>query len=435
MACSELDVLQFVEENDVKFIRLSFCDITGVQKNVSIMANELPQAFAKGISFDAKSIKGFANAEKSDLFLYPDPATLFVLPWRPSHGRVVRMFCDIKQPDNQAYEGDGRNLLKNVMAEAQKQGYHCEIGSKCEFYLFQKDDQDQPTLIPQDRGGYCDIAPLDKGENVRREVCLSLEEMGIYPESSHHEQGPGQNEIVFRHSSILTAADNFLTFKSVVKSIAERNGLYASFLPKPLANQSGSGHHINLSLHKDGINLFGEEERGGCLTEAAKHFMAGILARIREITAFLNPLTNSYERFGSFEAPRYLTWSYCNRSRLIRIPTVKGSSGRMEIRSADGACNPHLTFALLLQAGMDGILEKRPLCPPLAEDSCREPVEQLPATLEEALDLVQESAFVRRVVPESILQAYIEVKRMEWKQYQNAADKRRFEEEYYFPVV
>ena len=309
------EVLKFVEENDVKFIRLAFCDIFGTQKNVAIMPEELPRAFETGISLDASSVRGFFNARETDLFLVPDPGTLSILPWRPSHGRVVRLFCNIRYPDGRIFEGDCRNILRKAAARAASMGYVCKIGSECEFYLFQTDENGDPTMIPQDRAGYCDIAPRDRGENVRREICLTLEQMGIRPENSHHEQGPGQNEIDFKYSDALSAADNLITFKSVVKTIAARNGLYASFMPKPLADKSGSGMHINLSLFKNRKNLFGTDGSGR--SEEAESFMAGILHRVPEITAFLNPLTNSYARFGSFDAPKYLTWSHQNRSQPV----------------------------------------------------------------------------------------------------------------------
>lgn len=296
------EILQFVEENDVKFIRLAFCDVYGHQKNIAIMPDELPRAFETGISFAASAVEGFMNVKESDLFLIPDPSTLTVLPWRPSHGRVVRFFCDIRHPDGTPFAGDGRQLLKQAVAELNALGLTCQVGTECEFYLFELDEKGNPTSIPQDRAGYCDIAPLDRGENVRREICLTLEEMGIKPESSHHEHGPGQNEVDFRYSDALTAADNVIHFESVVKTIANRNGLCASFMPKPLADAWGSGLHINLSLFRDGVNIFRTD--GYSHNQEAESFIAGILDRICEITLFLNPITNSYRRLGNSEAAR-----------------------------------------------------------------------------------------------------------------------------------
>ena len=316
------EVLEFINENDIKFIRLGFCDLFGFQKNISIMPDELPSAFENGITFDAHAIKGFCDVTKSDLLLFPDPATLAVLPWRSGPGRVARFYCYIKNQDGSAYPHDSRYLLKRVIDRCQNMGYVCKVGTECEFYLFKTDENGEPTDITLDRGGYLDISPLDKGENIRREICLCLEEMGIKPESSHHEQGPGQNEIDFRFSDALNSADNLLTFKSVVKAIATRNGLFASFMPKPILKAAGSGLHINLSLTQNGLNIFKNVQ--GQHSKVAESFIAGILSRIPEITLFLNPIANSYERFGEFEAPRYVSWSHQNRSQLIRIPAASG---------------------------------------------------------------------------------------------------------------
>ena len=431
------EILQFVKENDVKFIRLAFCDIFGRQKNISIMPDQLERAFQKGISFDASAVRGFLNVEESDLFLVPDPSTLSVLPWRPSHGRVVRLFCNIKRPDGSYFEGDGRRVLELAVERAAAMGYVCEAGAECEFYLFETDEKGDPLLIPHDRAGYCDIAPLDKGENVRREICLTLEQMGMKPESSHHEQGPGQNEIDFQHSGALETADNPIAFKAAVKSIAAGNGLYASFMPKPLPEESGSGLHMNLSLLKNGENIF---KRGPAEHSAeAESFIAGVLSRVREITAFLNPLTNSYQRFGGFEAPRYVTWSHENRSQLVRIPAGDETSVRMELRSPDPACHPHLAFALLLHAGLDGIEKGAPLPAPVNRDLYREPpegeVEELPRNLALALRLACDSELVRRIIPEKTLERYVSRKLDEWKAYAAAEDQAAFEQGLYFRKV
>ena len=420
MTDTELEVLRFVQENDVKFIRLAFSDMFGIQKNISVMPDELPRAFETGISFDASAVRGFLNVEQSDLFITPDPSTLSILPWRPSHGRVVRLFCNVNYPDGRPFEGSSRHILQRAVKEAAQMGYVCKIGAECEFYLFETDEKGNPTMNPHDLGGYCDIAPNDKGENVRREICLTLEEMGIHPETSHHEQGPGQNEIDFKYSDAMTAADNLLTFKAAVKSIAARNGLYASFMPKPLPDKSGSGLHVNLSLSQGGRNIFKTAPDEGHCPEA-EHFMAGVLDHIREITVFLNPLTNSYARFGAFEAPRYLSWSHQNRSQLIRIPAATGAQSRMELRSPDPSCNPHLAFAMLLQAGLDGIRRELPLCPAVdlnlydAEPGVLEKMPALPENLEEAVLLARRSAFVQRVLPAKTLANYCDVKLEDWK--------------------
>ncbi len=422
------EVLDYVAENDVKFIRLAFCDIFGTLKNISIMPSELPRAFEEGISFDASAIAGFMRVEESDLFLRPDPSTLVVLPWRPQQGRVVRMMCNIYHPDGRHFEGDGRWLLGECVSGLHQNGYDCRIGPECEFYLFKLDERGEPTQIPHDQGGYFDVAPFDKGENVRREICLTLEEMGICPESSHHEQGPGQNEIVFRHSDALEAADNLITFETVVRTIAARNGLYACLMPKPLMGKSGSGLHINMSLYQNGQNLFDEQNAQGFAI--AQRFLAGILQHICEITVFLNPISNSYARFGGFEAPKYVTWSKQNRSQLVRIPAAKGTACRMELRSPDPLCNPYLAFLLLIQAGMEGVAQGLALSPPCDMDLFGASLDQtanlqtLPLTLGAACLLAQNSTFVKQNLPQSILQAYLQEKLEEACQHELCDDSR-----------
>lgn len=430
------EVLTFIEENDVKFIKLAFCDIFGTQKNISIMAEELPRAFQQGISFDASAVKGFMNVEESDLYLYPDPSTLCILPWRPQHGRVMRMFCEIRHPDGTPFEGDGRAILKGAVAQAKAMGYTCKIGAECEFYLFELDEKGNPTKIPHDQAGYCDIAPQDKGENVRREICLTLEEMGIRPESSHHEQGPGQNEVDMRYNEALAAADELITFKSVVKTIAARNGLFASFMPKPLKNQSGNGLHINLSLFKGEENLFKTDRIAH--SQEAESFVQGILSRVAELTIFLNPLTNSYRRFGEYEAPKYITWSHQNRSQLIRIPAASGAQSRMELRSPDPACNPYLAFALLIYAGLEGITNQVKLSDPVdcnlytASKERLAGIVCLPKDLESALEIAQNSLFVKSNLPESVLNNYIKAKQEEWLVFQSASNQQEQEDDLYF---
>ena len=389
------EVFDYVEQEDVKFIRLAFCDIYGKQKNISIMPEELRRAFNDGISFDASAIRGFGNEARSDLLLFPVPSTLNVLPWRPTHGKVVRMFCDIKYPDGTPFEMDSRLILKNAVAEAKKSGYDVQFGSEFEFYLFKINENGEPTKEPFDHAGYMDVAPEDKGENVRREICLTLLDMGIRPESSHHEEGPGQNEIDFRYSDAVTAADNAMNFISVVKAAAMHNGLYADFSPKPLKGESGNGMHINMSVKsKDGI-------------DKTPYFMAGIMKHIREITAFLNPCEESYERFGEKKAPKYITWSPGNRSQLIRIPAAKGEYQRIELRSPDPTANPYIAYALLIYAGLDGI--KNELQVPeavnvnlfTADESVTKSLETLPKSLKEAKAIAKGSSFVNAVLPQS----------------------------------
>jgi glutamine synthetase len=432
------EVLDFVKENDVKFIRLSFCDLFGTQKNISIMADKLQSAFENGVTFDAHAIRGFRDVTQSDLLLFPDPATLVVLPWRPGPGRVVRFFCDIESPDGSAFSHNSRNVLKQVVARAEKMGYVCKIGVECEFYLFKTGENGEPSDVTLDRGEYFDISPLDKGEDIRREICLTLEQMGIKPETSHHEQGPGQNEIDFRFSDALTCADNLQNFKSVVKAISSRNGLFASFMPKPIQDAPGSGMHINLSLFQNGQNVF--KDSGG-RSSVAESFIAGILAKSQEITLFLNPLANSYERLGRFDAPKYVSWSHQNRSQLVRIPAAAGEKAGMELRSPDPSLNPYLAFALIIAAGLDGI--ENALRLPAAVDadlytadkSITKDLALLPDTFDKAIALAQESVFLKSVMGEALLAKYLDIKKTEAVDFAAAKDKAAFFKERYFNVI
>ncbi len=400
MIYNENEILQYLQEEDVKFIRLAFCDVFGKRKNISVMPDELPRAFTHGIAFDASAITGFGDEARSDLFLHPDPATLTALPWRPEHGRVVRMLSSMTYPDGTPFACDTRRLLQNAIKNAAEKGYRFSFGAEQEFYLFQLDEAGNPTQIPCDRAGYMDIAPEDRGENVRREVCLTLEQMGVRPESSHHEEGPGQNEIDMRYADPLTAADHAMTFQTVVKTVAHRNGYYADFSPKPLENAAGNGFHINISIS-------GETDEATC-----QHMIAGILDCIRDITVFLNPTENSYLRLGKNKAPGFVTWSKENRSQLVRIPAAEGEYRRMELRSPDPAANPYLAFALLIHAAMHGIERRLPLSDPAdfnlysASPEQLAGIQRLPQTLEEARNAARESAFVRAVVPSAILDAY-----------------------------
>ena len=388
------EVMQFVQEEDVKFIRLAFCNVYGKQHNVAIMPAELKRAFTYGIAFDASAVEGFGGEIRSDLLLHPDPSTLIQLPWRPEQGKVVRMFCDISYPAGRPFERDTRSILKRAVATAEAKGFRFAFGAEMEFYLFRLDEYGEPTRIPYDRAGYMDIAPDDRGETIRREICLMLESMGISPESSHHEEGPGQNEIDFRYSDAITAADNALLFTSVVKAVAVSNGLYADFTPKPIPEQAGNGLHINISVRQDN----GEQ--------VSQYFMAGILAHIREMTAYLNPTESAYRRLGERKAPRFVTWSPGNRSQLIRIPAAQGEYKRMELRSPDPTVNPHLAYALVIYAGLDGV--RRKLLPPepmnvnlyTADRSITAGLETLPGSLKEAKDIASESDFIRSVLPE-----------------------------------
>lgn len=400
MKYSQQEIIQYVQEEDVKFIRLAFCDVFGKQKNISIMPNELPKAFTYGIAIDASAIDGFGDETHSDLFLHPEPDTLMPLPWRPEEGSVVRMFCNITYPNGTPFEYDSRMILKQAIEEASKEGLQFFFGTEQEFYLFQLDDHGEPTKIPYDHAGYMDIAPEDKGENIRREICLTLEQMGIRPESSHHEQGPGQNEIDFRYSDPLTAADNAMTFQTVVKAIALRNGLYADFSPKPLHHQPGNGFHINISV------------KSAYDQDCMNSMIAGILDKASEMTLFLNPLENSYERFGQDKAPRYISWSSENRSQLVRVPAALGEYRRAELRSPDPAANSYLAFALLIYASMYGIKENLELPEPADLNLFKAPVEvlanfrQLPGNLPVACQEAKNSSFIKKCIPKAITELY-----------------------------
>ena len=400
MKYSKEEVLQYVREEDVKFIRLAFCDVFGKQKNISIMPEELPRAFEYGIAFDASAIAGFGDETSCDLLLHPEPETLMLLSWRPEHGKVVRMFSHITYPDGKPFECDTRKLLKNAIEDAKKAGYSFSFGSEQEFYLFCLDENGNPTDKPYDNAGYMDIAPEDRGENVRREICLTLEQMGIRPESSHHEEGPGQNEIDFRYSDALTAADNTMTFQTIVKTVARRNGLYADFSPKPIKNQPGNGFHINMSVKPN------ESSENLC------YMIAGILEKSEEMTAFLNPTENSYARFGQNKAPAYISWSSENRSQLVRVPAAIGEYRRAELRSPDPGANPYLAFALIIYAGLYGIQNKLPL-PDVnninlykADSETLKKFKKLPENLETACKIAAESEFIKEHIPAAILDIY-----------------------------
>ena len=432
------DILNYVEDNDVKFVRLAFCDIFGNQKNISVFAGDLPYAFEQGVCFDGSSIAGFMNTEESDLVLWPDPDTMTILPWRPTEGRVMRMYCDITLPNGRPFAGNSRGYLQSVVKRAKAIGLRCDVGCECEFYLFQTDEHGNPTRIPMDHGGYFDIAPLDKAENIRREICFAMEDMGLRPQHSHHESGFGQNEVDFMYSTALKSADNLNTFKSTVKAIADRNGLFASFMPKPMQDQAGSGMHVNVSIHRDGKNLF----QGDIAPDSeAGHFIAGILAHARELTCFCNPIPNSYTRFGSCEAPKYVSWSRQNRSQLVRIPQVKGNNCRMELRSPDPACNPYLAVGLVLAAGLDGIEHRMVLQAPINKnlfdptEAAGLGLERLPSTLEEAVQAAQESEFLRRVLPEELSHRYYEEELKRCAALKAAADPAEYERVHYFNAI
>lgn len=386
---TQKEVMEYVEEENVKFIRLAFFDVKGHQKNISIQPSELLRAFSTGISFDASSIEGFNDEAHSDLFLVPEPRTLSILPWRSFDGSVVRMYCDIYNPDGTLYKNDTRYLLKQALEQAKKAQIEIRCGNEYEFYLFQLDEKGKATKTPLDQAGYMDIAPFDQGEDVRRQICHYMMEMGMEPEASHHEQGPGQNEIDFRYNNPLLAAEDGATLRWVIKTVAQANGLVANFMPKPLKEEAGNGFHINMSTnsHMD-------------------EFMAGILNHIKEITLFLNPSENSYDRLGEDKAPKYVSWGYNNSSTLIRIPA---GNKRLELRSPDCLANTFLAYTLLIYAGLDGIEKHMTCMEPTSLNLFKETGEfdVLPQSLKEAKKLAKNSDFVKKYVPENILKAYL----------------------------
>ena len=437
MERSVSDVRALIDEYEIKFIRLQFCDIFGHQKNIAIMSSQLEHAFEKGISFDASAIEGFSNVSRSDLFLHPDLSTFAVLPWRQQEAGVARFFCYITYPDGKPFEGDARYILKECEQKARDEGYSFLVGPECEFYLFETDDGGYPTRRPFDRAGYFDIAPLDRGENIRRDICLAIAEMGLSPERSHHESGPGQNEIDFRCSSPLKAADDLMTLRTAVKAISYQSGLFASFLPKPLVGESGNGLHINLSLFEEGKNLFEnfKEEKNA----KASSFLSGILRRIGDMTVFSNPLPGSYSRLGKCEAPSVISWSMENRSTLIRVPAASGVDSRIEIRSPDPSSNPYLVIALLISAGFEGVKDSLSLPESTDRDvfspGGRNGLKELPLSLLKAIKAARSSSFIHSVLPERMVNDYLAFKLKEAQGYERSENAYSYELEHYFPYI
>lgn len=396
------DVQTFVQEEDVRFIHLVFCDVFGRQKNIAILPSELSRAVSYGIAIDASAISGFGGAVHSDLFLHPIPDSLTLLPWRPEQGKLVELRCFVTYPDGRLFENDTRSILREAVRRAEQAGLSFAFGPELEFYLFRLDDNGESTGRPYDNASYMDAAPEDKGEGIRREICMMLQALNIQPEGAHHEEGPGQNEIDFRYSDALTAADNAMTFRSVVKTVAARNGLYADFSPRPLKNSPGSGFHINMSVKAEA----GED--------LLPHMIAGILEHVSEITVFLNPTEESYDRLGRDKAPRFVSWSSENRSQLVRVPAAEGEFRRAELRSPDPGANPYLAFALLIHAALDGI--EAGLSLPASTDlnlfTADEPtltqIRRLPSSRSEAARLAQSSSFVHKYLPQMLIDAYCE---------------------------
>ena len=435
---SKEDIIRLVEEEDIQFIRMQFTDIFGQMKNVAITASQIERAVNNQIMMDGSSIEGFVRIEESDQYLWPDLDTFTVLPWRPQYGKVARLICDVHNPDGTPFVGDPRGVLKRVLARAEAMGLEFNAGPECEFFLFQTDENGDPTIRTSDRAGYFDLGPLDHGEGTRREICLALEEMGFEIEASHHEVAAGQHEIDFKYAPALTAADNIMTLKLAVKTLAQQNGLHATFMPKPVAGTAGSGMHVNMSLFRDGKNAFYDEHGDKQLSTLAYQFLAGLMEHASGFVALTNPLVNSYKRFvPGFEAPCFIAWSAGNRSALIRVPTPRGQETRLELRCPDPSCNPYLALAACLAAGLDGI--ERGLTPPpettenlfalsQAEKDARG-IRRLPSTLEEAVEALERDSVITGTLGSHITEQYIQGKQREWTEYRNQIT--RWELEHY----
>ncbi len=432
------DIVRMVEEEDVEFIRLQFTDMFGILKNVAVTASQLDKALNNECMFDGSCIEGFVRIEESDMYLYPDLDTFVIFPWRPQQGKVARIICDVYTAEKKPFEGDPRYVLKRAVADAAQMGYSFDVGPECEFFLFNQDEDGQPTTVTTERAGYFDLGPVDLGENARRDMVLTLEDMGFEIEASHHEVAPAQHEIDFHYDEALKTADNIMTFKLAVKTIAKRHGLFASFMPKPKCGVNGSGMHINMSLTKDGKNIFDDPAGELGLSREAYWFIGGIIRHVKGMSIITNPLVNSYKRLvPGYEAPIYIAWSVTNRSPLIRIPSTRGPRTRVELRCPDSAANPYLALAVCLEAGLDGI--RNQIEPPAAvaenvfemrvSQKHRLGIESLPADLGAAIEAFGQDAYIQNVLGGHVSEKYAKAKRAEWNEYR--AQVTNWEVEHY----
>ncbi|MFT3982311.1 MAG: type I glutamate--ammonia ligase [Lachnospiraceae bacterium] len=437
---SKEEVIKLVEEEDVEFIRLQFTDIFGNLKNVAITSSQLKKALDNQVMFDGSSIEGFVRIEESDMYLRPDLDTVAIFPWRPQQGKVARFICDVYRPEGKAFEGDPRFILKKEIEKAAALGYTFDVGPECEFFLFHTDENGLPTTLTHEKAGYFDLGPVDLGENARRDMVMTLEDMGFEVEASHHEVAPAQHEIDFKYDEALVTADNIMTFKLAVKTIAKRHGLHATFMPKPKFGINGSGMHTNMSLKRDGKNIFFDPNDKLQLSKEAYYFIGGIIKHMKGMTAITNPLVNSYKRLiAGYEAPVYIAWSATNRSPLIRIPASRGEGTRVELRCPDPSCNPYLTLALCLAAGLDGIQNQ--IEPPqsvdlnifemTAEERSFYNIEALPATLIEAVEEMEKDPFIKEVLGDHIFSKYVEAKKKEWDSYRTQVTQWELDEYLY----
>ena len=427
------DIVRLVREEDVQFIRMQFTDIFGQLKNVAITASQIRRALDNQIMMDGSSIAGFVRVEESDQYLWPDLDTFAILPWRPQYGKVARLICDVHNPDGTAFAGDPRGVLKRVLRRTEELGFTCNVGPELEFFLFHTDEDGRPMTRTSDEAGYFDLGPLDHGEGTRREICLNLEQMGLAVEASHHEVAAGQHEIDLKYTNALQAADNIMTFKLAVKTLAQKNGLHATFMPKPVAGTAGSGMHVNMSLFRDGKNAFCDESDARRLSPLAYQFIAGLLRHVRGFCAITNPLVNSYKRLvPGYEAPCHLAWSTGNRSALIRVPTPRGNGTRVELRSPDPACNPYLALAACLAAGLDGIENQMtppsPLSGNLYELGETAGIERLPGSLEEAIQALKADSVITDTLGPHVTEQYIAGKRPEWRAYETQVSQWELEQ-------
>ena len=434
------DIMRLVEEEDIEFIRLQFTDMFGTLKNVKNKEKKMKKALDNKCMFDGSSIEGFVRIDESDMYLYPDLNTFEIFPWRPQHGKVARMICDVYRPNGTPFEGDPRYILKKVLKEAADMGYTFNVGPECEFFLFHTDDEGRPTTISHEKAGYFDISPLDLGENARRDIILTLEDMGFEIEASHHEVAPAQHEIDFKYTNALKAADNMMTFKLVVKTIAKRHGLFASFMPKPVYGVCGSGLHINMSLCKDGVNIFNDHSAENGVSKEAYQFIAGLMKHMKGMTLVANPIVNSYKRLiPGYEAPVHITWSEGNRSPLIRIPSTRGTNMRIELRSPDPAANPYLLLASCLAAGLDGIRNELSI-PESVEGNIYEMskneleergIEAIPSNLSKACHYFEDDEFMKQVLGEHVHAKYLDAKRKEWNRFREQVTEWEIDEYLY----
>jgi len=425
MAMTNEDILKSIEENQVRFLRLQFVDIGGMVKNVGIPVSQAEKSLKSGIAFDGSSIEGFVRIEESDMILKPDNNTFMILPWDVSGGKVARLICDVYKPNNKPFEGDPRYVLKRAIQAAAKKGFIMNNGPELEFFFFKRKDG-QATCIPHDFGGYFDFPPVDQAEDIRQNIVVALENMGFNIEASHHEVSIGQHEIDFKYADALKTADNVITFKFVTKTIAQKYDLHASFMPKPIFGINGSGMHTNISLFKDGKNAFFDESKDMQVSDTLRYFVGGLKKHVQSFTAVTNPIVNSYKRIvPGYEAPVYIAWSGANRSSMIRIPAARGMSTRVELRSPDPSCNPYLSFAVILMAGLDGVENRIDPGEPTTlnlfhlndEERKKHGIESLPGSLKEALDNLETDSVIKDALGEHVYQDFMRLGRAEWDAY------------------